>query len=107
MLNQVVLVGRIVKGIELKIDELEQKSAEVILAVPRSYKNANGEYETDFVSCEVLGGIAENTCKYFKAGDLLGVKGMVRSNNNTINILAEKISFLSSKKEQENNELER
>ena len=47
MLNQVVLVGRLVRNPEL-IDYSKGKYAKITLAVPRSYKNINGEYETDF-----------------------------------------------------------
>ena len=43
MLNQVVLVGRIVRDLELKETE-KSKLTNLVLAVPRSYKNINGEY---------------------------------------------------------------
>ena len=49
MLNQAVLVGRIVKDPEVK-DTDKGKVANVTLAVPRSFKNMNGEYDTDFIS---------------------------------------------------------
>ena len=39
MLNQVVLVGRIVKTPELRVTETGKKTATVTLAVPRNYKN--------------------------------------------------------------------
>ena len=48
MLNQVVLVGRLVRDPELKELENGNKLSNITLAVPRSYKNVNGEYETDF-----------------------------------------------------------
>ena len=41
MLNQVVLVGRIVKTPELRVTETGKKTATVTLAVPRNYKNMN------------------------------------------------------------------
>ena len=50
MLNQAVLVGRIVKEPELKITESGKKVSNITLAVPRSFKNSNGEYDTDFIS---------------------------------------------------------
>ena len=64
MLNQVVLVGRIVRTPELKVTETGKKTATVTLAVPRSFKNMDGEYETDFVDCILFDLIAENTCEY-------------------------------------------
>ena len=95
MLNQIVLVGRIVKDIE---QEGETKAV-VTVAVPRSYKNADGEYDTDFIPCVLWNGIATNTLEYCKKGDLIGVKGRIQSNENGIAVVAEKITFLSNKKE--------
>ena len=58
MLNQIVLVGRITS--DLEINEVENKKvATITLAVPRSFKNINGEYETDFVPVTLWNGIAE------------------------------------------------
>ena len=48
MLNQTVIVGRIVRDPELRETESGNKVTNITLAVPRSYKNADGEYETDF-----------------------------------------------------------
>ena len=48
MLNQSVLVGRVVRDPELKETENGNKVTNLTLAVPRSYKNVNGEYDTDF-----------------------------------------------------------
>lgn len=48
MLNQIVIVGRLVRDPELRQTEGGKKVTNITLAVPRSYKNSNGEYETDF-----------------------------------------------------------
>lgn len=48
MLNQTVLVGRLVRDPELYETENGNKIANITLAVPRNYKNINGEYDTDF-----------------------------------------------------------
>ena len=110
MLNQTVIVGRLVKDPELRETETGKKITNITLAVPRSYKNVNGEYDTDFISCILWQGIAENTVNYIKKGDLLGVKGRVQSRvieededvrKNVMEIVAEKVTFLSSKKADE------
>ena len=49
MLNQIVIVGRLVKDPELKITEGGKKISSITLAVPRSYKNMNGTYDTDLL----------------------------------------------------------
>ena len=108
MLNQVVLVGRVAN--ELSKENIEGGKSRTILtlAVPRSYKNENGEYDTDFINCTLWNGIAENTTEYVKKGDIVGVKGRLQSetklniDNSTsyeMVIVAEKVTFLSSKKE--------
>lgn len=109
MLNQTVIVGRLVEDPEVKELENGKKVANITLAVPRSYRNEDGEYDTDFLSCTLWSGIAENTAEYCKKGDLLGVKGRIQSrviedgeNKNTVmDIVAEKVTFLSSKVKQD------
>jgi len=99
MLNQTVLVGRLIKKSELKETESGRKNCNITLAVKRSYKNANGEYDTDFISCVLWEGIAENTVEYCKNGDLIGVKGRIQSNEDKLELIAEKVTFLSNNKE--------
>lgn len=97
-MNQVFLVGRIV-------DEPIKKDncAIVTIAIARNYKNPDGEYETDFIDIMVKGQIANTTTEYCKKGDIIGAKGMVQSeysnenDSRIIRIIAEKITFLSSK----------
>lgn len=72
MLNQVVLVGRIVKTPELRVTDSGKKVTTVTLAVPRSYKNSTGEYETDFLDCTLWTNVAENTVEYCQTGDMVG-----------------------------------
>ena len=103
MLNQIVLVGRLVQDPEIKELENGVKTSYITLAVSRSYKNADGIYETDFIPCLLYKGIAENTTKYYKKGDVIGVKGRVQTkqeeNKNIIEIVAERVTFLSNRKE--------
>lgn len=105
MLNQIVIVGRLVKEPELIETEGGTKVTNITLAVPRSFKNINGEYETDFIPCVLWKGIAENTVEFCTKGDLLGVKGRIQSRKyekddetkHVIEVVAEKVTFLSSK----------
>ncbi len=107
MLNQVVLVGRLVKDVEVRTGENDTKYSFITLAIPRSYKNHDGVYETDFVECILWNIVANNTAEYCKKGDIIGVKGRIESrkveengiNKTVLQIIAEKVTFLSSKKE--------
>ncbi len=100
MLNNVVLVGRLTKNPEIMENQDGSKFAIITLAIPRSYKNENGEYDTDFVDCSLWKAIADQTCEYCKKGDIVGVKGRIQNLSDTaqLQIVAEKVTFLSSKK---------
>lgn len=98
MLNQVVLVGRLVKDPELNETEDKEKRGIITLAIPRSYKNAEGEYDTDYIKCFLWNGVAENTKEYCHKGDMVGVRGRLEDKNI---VIAEKLTFLSSKKKEE------
>ena len=98
MLNQVILVGRLSE--EPTIEKLEHSERGMItLAVQRSFKNADGIYETDFVKCVLWNIIASNTSEYCHKGDIVGVKGRIQVVDDKIEIVAEKVTFLSTKKE--------
>ena len=102
MLNQVVIVGRLVSKPIVEENENGRKISEITLAVPRSYKNAEGIYETDFIKCTLWNGIAENTVEYCNKGDIIGVKGRLEClGGNELQVVAEKITFLSNNKNKE------
>ena len=69
MLNQLVLVGRLVREPELKETENGKKVTNITLAVSKNYKNAEGVYDTDFIDCTLWNSVAENTAEYCKVGD--------------------------------------
>ena len=113
MLNQVVIAGRLTGDPVVEEVEGGKKVSSIIVAVPRSFKNVDGTYDTDFIRCTLLGGIAENTCEYCKKGDIVGVKGRIQTSSYetedgdkkyAMEVVAEKISFLSSRKVDENEE---
>jgi len=103
MLNQAIIVGRIVKEPEVKETEKGKKVSNITLAVQRPYKNDDGEYDVDYLDCVLWGGVAESTSQYCQKGDLIGIKGRIGSTYNAqkqhvMEIVAERVSFLSAKK---------
>lgn len=106
MLNQVVLVGRLVKDPELIEGENNKKISRVTLAIPRSFKNMNGEYESDFINCILWDSVAKSTVEYCKKGDIVGVKGRIQSRmveteeekKYYVDVIAERVTFLSNKR---------
>lgn len=109
MLNQLVLVGRLVDDPTLKETENGKKVTNITLAVPRNYKNANGEYETDFINCVLWQNVAQNATEFCNKGDLVGVKGRLQTSNYekdgekhyVQNVVAEKVTYLSPAKNRE------
>lgn len=110
MLNQIVLVGRLVKTPELIETEAGKKMSSITLAITKSFKNAKGEYDTDLIDVVLWESIAVTTSEYCKEGDIVGVKGRIQShmieaedgnNYRKMEVVAEKVTFLSSKKEEE------
>lgn len=105
MLNQVILVGRLVRNPELQLTESGKKISVVTLAVNRAFKNTNGEYDTDFFDCTLWTNVAENTAEYCRTGDVIRVKGRLQTrivekeDGNKFKrteIVAERVTFLSS-----------
>lgn len=104
-MNQVVMVGRIVKNPEVEETENGKKVTNMTIAVTRSYKNADGVYETDFVDCTLWDTVAERTCEYCKQGDIVGIKGRIQSDQyevdgekkKSLRVVADRVTFLSSK----------
>lgn len=107
MLNQIVIAGRLTSNPEIITTENNKKRTYITVAVPRSYKNIDGTYDTDFIRCTLWNGIAESTCEYCKKGDVVGVKGRIQTSSYekdggkvySMDVIAEKVSFLSSKRE--------
>ncbi len=110
MLNNIILLGRIAEEIKLEELENETKVARLTLAVPRNYKNEEGIYETDFIDVVLFKSIAINTKEYCCKGDLVAIKGRIQTRNienengekrKITEVVAEKVSFLASKKNEE------
>ena len=111
MMNQVIIVGRLFNEPQVKKLEKGKEVLNITVAVNRAFKNKDGEYETDFIDCVLWDGIAKNTNEYCHKGDVIGVKGRLEvdtyekedgTKEKNIHVLAEKVTFLSSKKDVDN-----
>ena len=111
-MNQTVIVGRLVDNPKLEKTDNGKKVMNMTVAVPRTYKNEKGEYDTDFVDCVLWSSIAENTAEYCKKGDVVGVKGRVQTDlydkdgqtHKSPKLVAEKVTFLQSSRSSDREE---
>lgn len=107
-MNKVIEIGRSVKNVELKQTSSGTSAVEFSIAVKRTYKNANGQYDSDFFNCVAFGKTAELIGKYVKQGDLIAIDGKLQTRNYTnregkkvyvTEIVVENVEFLQSKKQ--------
>ena len=115
MINKFIGNGRVTKDIELKQTSNGISAVNFTLAITRNFKNANGEYEADFIQCTAFRGTAELLSKYVKKGDAIGIEGSVRTWNykdkddKTVyvtEVQVENIDFLQQKKKEETTKVE-
>ena len=78
-MNNVSLVGRLVRDPEVRYGQNESVSvAKFSLAVERKWKRY-GEPTVDFINCTVFGKSAEFTEKYFRKGMRVAITGRIQT----------------------------
>lgn len=84
MINNVVLVGRLTKDVEVKKTQSGLSVASFTIACDRrlsqEQKN-NGEQSADFISCVAWRGSADFLGQYSHKGDTVGVEGRIQTRN--------------------------
>lgn len=84
-MNKSILMGRLTREPELKYSTGEKATATLrfTLAVTRDFKNAQGAYDSDFISCVAFGATAERIQKYVHKGQRLIVFGRIQTGSYT------------------------
>lgn len=80
MINNVVLVGRVARDIELKKTQGGASVATVVLAVDRDFVAKDGKRDTDFINIEVWNARAEYCARNIEKGRLISVTGSIKTN---------------------------
>lgn len=115
-MNSFIGIGRLTKDCELRYTTSNKAVASFSIAITRTFKNTEGEFEADFINCECWGQVAETLSKYTHQGDLIAVNGNIRTdkyqdsngNNKTRTyILVNRVQFLTTKKVEEKTKLDR
>ncbi|HDP5827286.1 TPA: single-stranded DNA-binding protein [Staphylococcus aureus] len=81
MINSVTISGRLTKEVEYKATQSGVKVARFTLAVQRSYKDKNGDYQADFINIIAFRGAADIANNYLNKGDLCNVHGRIQTRN--------------------------
>ncbi|HHO5491315.1 TPA: single-stranded DNA-binding protein [Staphylococcus aureus] len=114
MINRIVLVGRLTKDPELRSTPNGVNVGTFTLAVNRTFTNAQGEREADFINVVVFKKQAENVKNYLSKGSLAGVDGRLQTRNYenkdgqrvfVTEVVADSVQFLEPKNnnQQQNN----
>ncbi|MGV3007010.1 single-stranded DNA-binding protein [Streptococcus pluranimalium] len=81
MINNVTLVGRLTRDVELSYTPSNVAVATFNLAVNRNFKSQSGEREADFINCVMWRKQAENLANWSKKGMLIGITGRIQTRN--------------------------
>ena len=109
-MNNVSLVGRLTKDVELKQTGSNIAVATGTLAVNRQFKNADGEREVDFINFVAWRKPAEILSSYASKGSQIGITGRIQTRNYDGNdgkrvyvteVVAESINLLDSRSSNE------
>lgn len=109
-MNVVNLVGNLTKDPELQTTQNGTEYCNFILAVQRNFKNAQGEYEADFILCKAWRRTAEFVQKYFAKGSKMALTGSIRTGSYqkdgetryTTEVVADNVEFAGSRKDRQN-----
>ena len=112
-MNKVILFGRLCTDPELKYVGYKNTAlTRFLLAVNRDYKNNEGNYDCDFIECNLWGKRAETFSQYMSKGELVGIEGKLRLEEYTnengekiskIKVKVDSFSFIPSSKRKETN----
>ena len=79
MINNVTLIGRLTRDAELRYTPSNIATAQFNIACNRNFKNANDEYDADFINCVTWREQAEQFCNWTRKGMLVGIVGRIQT----------------------------
>ena len=80
-MNKVVLIGTMVADPETRTSNSGKTIANFRIAIRRTRKNQDGEYESDFLRCIAIGATGDLVAKYFAKGSRIGVEGSIQTSS--------------------------
>ena len=82
-MNKTIIMGRLTANPELRQSQSGVSNLRFTVAVNRNFKNQNGEYDADFISCVAFKQRAEFIARYFSKGSMICVEGSLRTGSYT------------------------
>lgn len=82
-MNKTIIIGRLTADPELRQSQSGVPNLRFTVAVNRRFKNQNGEYDADFISCVAFKQTAEFISRYFSKGSMICVEGNLRTGSYT------------------------
>ena len=82
-MNKTIIIGRLTADPELRTSQSGVASLRFTVAVNRRFKNRNGEYDADFISCVAFKQTAEFISRYFTKGSMICIEGNLRTGSYT------------------------
>lgn len=79
--NKVILVGRLVKDVELRKTTSNTSVCDFTIAINRRFSNRDGEKQADFIDCTAWRQSAEYLSNYAKKGDIVYVEGRLEKSS--------------------------
>jgi single-strand DNA-binding protein len=80
-MNKVFLIGRLTKDPDTKNTANGTTVTKFTLAVDRRFKDANGQRQTDFISCLAWRQTATFISSYFHKGSKIAITGSIQTRN--------------------------
>lgn len=81
MINNVILMGRLVYQPEIKVTTGGVQFTNFTLAVERRFSKSDEEKQTDFIDCRAWNKNAAFICNYFGKGSMIAVHGEIQTYN--------------------------
>ena len=108
MINNVVLMGRLVATPELRNTQTGVAVTSFTIAVERSFARAGEQRQADFINCVAWRNSAEFISRYFQKGSMLAITGSLQTRNyedkngnkrTATEVIVDQASFCGSKAE--------
>ena len=108
-MNKVIVLGNLCKDIELRYTNSQKKVIQNTIGIRNDYKNANGDYDSNFVNVVFWEHNAEYLNKYATKGSRILVEGRITSRKYekdketryVTEIQCENVQILDSRKNEE------